>query len=674
MSSKNRLALAALPAAAALVALLATGTAAPAQDLQSKLEDKEAKLSHVRERKGVLTTTISHFGDRIDRLTAQVASLRTEEAAVRTRLAAKQKELDGAVGELDVGKRHLAIVRARLRRALVALRERLVAMYETGTPDVLSVILGAGGYEELVDRTAYLERIQGMDEAVIGRVRTLRDQVKRTVARLRTAKDRIESARDSIAAEEQALAGARKAVQDRQSTLVATRAERMHALDKINEAEEELDGDVGKIQAEIASQLSGYGSAPLAAGPIQPGNGSGLIWPVDGPVVSGFGPRTINGQYEFHPGIDIAVPSGTPIRAAAAGTVVFTEPESSSGGYGNYTCIDHGGGLSTCYAHQESFAVSAGQSVEQGQVIGYSDCTGYCFGPHVHFEVRIGGEVTDPMGYLWAGMAGCPAAPGSPNIEYPLTRWAWHAGVEPQERPMIRQAHAYVAGAMSGTVLIAAAVVVFVFLVSVQAAKDWPFAGLVGGDSGSTSKASSSHPATGNGTAAAAAATAPVAGGRSGAPAGNGGSAGGSGGESVSVTDTAPTGAADRPLTTRRPPQEGRLRTAPTRARTAAAVTLAAAATAAATATRAAARATSRKRLPGPPAKPSPAPATRPAARSGTAAWAKSSGASSTASPARNRRSAKRPGRRSKKRSCRWSAKRPCRWSKKPSGRRSEKP
>ena len=90
------------------------------------------------------------------------------------------------------------------------------------------------------------------------------------------------------------------------------------------------------------------------------------------------------------------MPEGTPIRAAAAGTVIFTEPEASSGGYGNYTCIDHGGGLSTCYAHQTSFAVSAGQSVSQGEIIGYSGCTGYCFGPHVHFEVRINGVVTDP--------------------------------------------------------------------------------------------------------------------------------------------------------------------------------------------------------------------------------------------------------------------------------------
>ncbi len=385
---------------AALCAVLVAGVAAaPAQDLQSKLEAKQAKLSKVQERRGVLTTTISHYGNRIDRLTSEVAQLRDQEAGVRARLAVKQAELDRAMAQLNGAKRHLAVLRAHLKRALVALRERLVAMYEMGTPDVLSVIVGSSGFNDLVNRTEYLSRLHGMDDAVVGRVRELRDEMQRTVTRLRTAKDRIKSARDAIAVQEQALATARAAVQSRQSALVAARASRVAALVKIRKHEQELDGSVAAIQGKIAAQISGTSSAPLPAGPIRNGSGQ-LIWPVDGPVVSGFGPRTINGSYEYHPGIDIAVPSGTPIRAAAAGTVIFTEPEASSGGYGNYTCIDHGGGLSTCYAHQESFAVSAGQHVSQGQVIGYSDCTGYCFGPHVHFEVRINGSVTDPMGYL----------------------------------------------------------------------------------------------------------------------------------------------------------------------------------------------------------------------------------------------------------------------------------
>jgi murein DD-endopeptidase MepM/ murein hydrolase activator NlpD len=396
MILKTRLALAALlAAAAALIVLLVFSAAAPAESLESKLDAKEAKLSKVRERRGVLTTTISRYGKRIDRLTGEVASLRNREAAVRVRLNAKQAELDHAVAELDHAKKHLAVVRARLKRALTALRERLVAIYETGTPDVLSVIVGANGYDDLVDRTEYLNHIRGMDEAVVTRVRDLRNQVKRTVARLRTAKNRIESARDAIAAEEQVLSNARAAVEQRQSALVSARAGRVSALKKIEATEEDLEGDVASVQAELAALLGETASSPLPAGPIRYGSGQ-FIWPVDGAVVSGFGMR----WGRMHEGIDIAAPAGTPIRAAASGSVVLLQSEAESGGYGNFTCLDHGGGLQTCYAHQSSFAVGAGQSVSQGEVIGYVGCTGHCFGDHLHFEVRIGGAPTDPLGYL----------------------------------------------------------------------------------------------------------------------------------------------------------------------------------------------------------------------------------------------------------------------------------
>jgi peptidoglycan DL-endopeptidase CwlO len=396
----NRSAGTALAAAvAALLLLLLAAPAAHAEDLQSQLEAKQSKLQEVEERKGVLTTTISRYGDEIDRLTAEVADIRNREAAVRARLVVKQAELDKAMAELDTARERLLRLRAHLKRALVALRERLVAMYELGSPDLISVIVGSNDLDDLAARAEYLNRLHGMDEAVVGRVRELRDRVKRLVTRLREAKDTIEAARDAIAAEKEALTTARRALQSHQRKLVSARANRVAALKQIREHEQELDGSVAEIQAEIAAQLVETGSAPLPAGPIQ-GGGGGLIWPVDGPVVSGFGPRTINGSYEFHPGIDIAVPEGTPIRAAATGTVNLQQSEAESGGYGNYTCIDHGGGLSTCYAHQSSFAVSLGQSVSQGAIIGYTGCTGYCLGPHLHFEVRINGSVTDPMGYL----------------------------------------------------------------------------------------------------------------------------------------------------------------------------------------------------------------------------------------------------------------------------------
>jgi murein DD-endopeptidase MepM/ murein hydrolase activator NlpD len=386
-------------AVAALLILLLAAPAAPAADLQSELETKQSQLEKVEERRGVLTTTIAHYGNEIERLTAEVAEIRTREAAVRERLAAKQAELNDAVAELDAARERLRQVRAQLKRALVALRERLVAMYETGSPDLVSVIVGSNDLDDLAARTEYLNRLHGMDEMVVGRVRDLRDQVQELVSRLRDTKDRIESARDAIASEKEALTSARGALQSHQQELVGARVDREAALRKIRSHEEELDGDLSEIQGKIAAQLAATGATPLPAGPIKGGSGS-MIWPVDGAVVSGFGSRTINGSYEYHPGIDIAVGEGTPIRAAMTGTVNLQQSEAESGGYGNYTCIDHGGGLSTCYAHQSSFVATLGQSVSQGDIIGYTGCTGYCLGPHLHFEVRINGSVTDPMGYL----------------------------------------------------------------------------------------------------------------------------------------------------------------------------------------------------------------------------------------------------------------------------------
>ena len=141
----------------------------------------------------------------------------------------------------------------------------------------------------------------------------------------------------------------------------------------------------GKIQAKLAG-------VPSAIGPVRTGSG-GLIWPVSGPIVSGFGMR----WGRLHAGVDIAVPSGTAVRAAASGSVQIAGWVE---GYGNYVCIQHAGSLSTCYGHNTSLSVGVGQSVSQGQVISSSGCTGHCFGPHVHFETRINGAPVDPMGYL----------------------------------------------------------------------------------------------------------------------------------------------------------------------------------------------------------------------------------------------------------------------------------
>ncbi len=124
------------------------------------------------------------------------------------------------------------------------------------------------------------------------------------------------------------------------------------------------------------------------------GIGTGkLIWPARGPINSPFGQR----WGRLHAGIDIGVPSGTPVRAADAGRVVLSGP---SGGYGNYLCIQHTRTLSTCYAHNSRLGARKGDRVRQGQVIARSGNTGNSTGPHLHFETRINGKPVNPMRFL----------------------------------------------------------------------------------------------------------------------------------------------------------------------------------------------------------------------------------------------------------------------------------
>jgi len=368
-------------ALAALVVGLALVASAPAEDLDGKLADKEAELDHAKDKKGVLTTEISRYNDQIDQLTGEVAALRTREAVV-------QEELVQAEAELAAAQHDLRILRERLDRTVAALEDRLVDIYKADDPNAISMVLESDGVDDALGRYEYLQRIQDRNSEIVDRVRELRDDTAATV-------ERVRATRDSIAAKKAELVQTREELEAREAQLDAARARSKAALSRIDGHVHRLESDVSDIEKKIQEQLAAAsGVTPLPAGPIQ-GGSAGFIWPVNGSVVSGFGPR----WGRMHNGVDIAVPAGTPIRAAKDGTIAFAQSEAESGGYGNFTCIDHGGGLSTCYAHQSSFAITSG-SVQQGDIIGSVGCTGHCYGDHLHFEVRINGSAVDPMGYL----------------------------------------------------------------------------------------------------------------------------------------------------------------------------------------------------------------------------------------------------------------------------------
>ena len=386
--------------AAALALLLCAGLAtspASAKTKEEKLEAVEEKIGAVEEREGVLTSDIAAMGEEISALEGQVAGLRNQEAAAEEELAAKEDELAGAEAELKEALERLQTLRGRLKRALVNLRERLVAIYTYGSTDITSIVLSSEDYGDMVARTEYFDAINESDQALAERVRSLRDEAKKLVRVRKIAKLTIEDARDAIAAKEQRLEATRSTLESREGALLSARAARRQTLSGIEGERDEHEEVAADLRAQIAAEIAeASGGLPLPAGPLPSPSAAGFIWPVEGTLTSGFGYR----WGRMHEGIDISVPEGTPIRAAADGTVILMQSEYESGGYGNYTCIDHGGGLSTCYAHQSSFAVSVGASVNQGDLIGYSGNTGHSTGPHLHFEVRVNGAPTDPLGYL----------------------------------------------------------------------------------------------------------------------------------------------------------------------------------------------------------------------------------------------------------------------------------
>ena len=313
-SSRLR-ALLTLASACALIAVSFAVAPAGGQDLQSQLDSKESQLDAEKEKAGVLSTELERYSDQVNQLAGEVAVLRNREAVV-------QAELEEVQARLRDERQRLESLAGQLHRSLGVLRNRLVSIYRSGEPDVLTVMLESDGFDDLVSRYEYLQRIQDQDAAIVGRVRGLRNESRDTIAR-------IEDARDEIAAKKAELERTRIQLEAREAELAAVRDQKASALDSVRTNIEHLEGDIGDIQDDIQAQLQAATSpesstvAPLPAGPIQ-GGSSGFIWPVNGPVTSPFGPR----WGRMHEGIDIAVPSGTPIRATKAGNVVLAAPTS----------------------------------------------------------------------------------------------------------------------------------------------------------------------------------------------------------------------------------------------------------------------------------------------------------------------------------------------------------
>lgn len=394
-----------------LAVLPLSSTASPQSKidaLRGRIDSAKGLIQVKRGREQVLTGTISGFTRRIDTLQNGITRLQTRQDLLQGDLNVKLDQLIRTRVDLRAARERLGRLRARLVVGRRLLARRLVQLYEADRPDVVSVVLNAHGFNDLIESSAFLNVIGRQDRRVVRAVQAAKADAARLTRRLADLEDRrrrlvaaITVRRNEVAAVKGQLVRQRESYARQRAGKERVLGSMQASRQKVEQHVELLKGEERKIEDRIraaaaapAAGSGGGGGAAAPAGPIRSGGGS-LIWPVNGPITSPFCER--RAWEACHPGIDIGVGTGTPIRAAAAGSVTIAGPE---GGEGNYTCLQHAGALSTCYAHQSSIGVSIGQRVSQGQVIGLVGCTGLCFGPHLHFEVRMNGSIVNPMNYL----------------------------------------------------------------------------------------------------------------------------------------------------------------------------------------------------------------------------------------------------------------------------------
>jgi murein DD-endopeptidase MepM/ murein hydrolase activator NlpD len=383
-----------------LVSSGAPPSATKLDDLNRRIGDARARIGRKKGTERVLSTEIAGYSRRIGRLQGRISTLGTRQERIEADLARKRAELQRIQRELRSERARLVRLRARLAETRRVLRERLVEIYKAERPDIVTVVLNSDGFADLLERSEFISRISQQDRRIVTLVRDAKSDAVRTEKRLdrlerrqQVVTDQVQDRRDAVAQVKFQLIGTRVGY-------ARTKAGKAAALGKVRHDRRELEGHVEALEAasqKIQARLQALqGSGSPAAGPIRQGSGR-FIWPVNGPITGVFGEARPG---HMHAGIDIAAPEGTPIRAADSGTVVLMQGTGASGGYGNFTCIQHGASLTSCYAHQSRFGTSQGANVSKGQVIGYVGNTGNSFGAHLHFEARVNGSPVNPMGYL----------------------------------------------------------------------------------------------------------------------------------------------------------------------------------------------------------------------------------------------------------------------------------
>lgn len=350
-------------------------------------DDKRAELNDVRQRMERMQTRKEQARRKAESASAELSEVMGNLNELQAQANNLQKKSDTLQGKINDNQAKLEKKQQEMQERMLIYRKRLRDIYINGQINYLDVLLGAKDFSDFSSRMYLLQKI-------ISRDLELLEKLKQDAAE-------INSRKEQLAAEMKEIKATQTELEAKKAKVNKLREQRAYMLYKAQEEEQSSQEEYERLLAiseNIASMLRNMENSGGGAPAGQGGTGQ-FMWPCNGPITSYYGWRThpIFGTTKYHSGMDIAVDSGTPIHAADSGTIVYS---GWLGGYGNCVMIDHGGGLVTLYAHNSALNVGEGQYVSKGAVVAYAGSTGYSTGPHCHFEVRLHGELTEPLNYL----------------------------------------------------------------------------------------------------------------------------------------------------------------------------------------------------------------------------------------------------------------------------------
>ena len=348
--------------------------------IQSKYDANANEIQTLVDQKAAIDQEIGLLNNQIININAQIA-------AYGQLIADTQVELDDAQVQLtELSQKN---------------KERIRSMEEEGSVSYWEVIFEANSFTDLLDRINMMEEIAAADQRRLQEMRNIAAQVSDSKDTLETGKSDLELTRASLD-ETQAYLEEKRTESDALLRELAEKQEEFQALlDESEAAQDDLMRDIAAKEKELSKAKYEENLAKLALQGQNPPSNSAWIKPVSGyTLTSPFGMRLhpVLGYYRMHNGVDMACPQGTPIYATRAGTVTVASYQ--AGGAGNYVSINHGDGFASIYMHMTNYVVSAGQSVSQGQLIGYVGSTGISTGPHLHFGISYAGTYVNPLAYI----------------------------------------------------------------------------------------------------------------------------------------------------------------------------------------------------------------------------------------------------------------------------------